>query len=106
METQINLCLSDFTIRINEGAYKGCTDPMKGINQSYVKTPTKQFDDVSFGKNNDGKENDQIFDLSKITSDRKNLSREKQSMLCNVQTEYKLIFDGTIDTWKNNSVDI
>ena len=48
----------------------------------------------------------QKADFSKIISDSKILSNDKQSMLYNVLTEYELLFGGTLGTCKTKPVDI
>ena len=47
-ELKVDLCLSDYTIKVNGGAYKGCMKPMKDVNKVHIKTPIEHFDDGSF----------------------------------------------------------
>ena len=47
-ELQIDPCFSDFSIRVNGGAYEGCTASMREINNSYKIFPSYQLNDASF----------------------------------------------------------
>ena len=42
----------------------------------------------------------QKFDLSRIASDSKNLSSDKQSMIYNSPTKFEFLLCGTLVTWK------
>ena len=45
---QIDLCLPDFTIRLNEGMCKGFTASMRDTNNSHEIIPSNQLDYASF----------------------------------------------------------
>ena len=42
------LCLSDYTIRVNVGAYKGCTESTIDTKNSYVTITSDLLDDARF----------------------------------------------------------
>ena len=47
-EIQIYLCILNFTIIVNVGAYERCTASMRDIKNGYERINTDQFDDASF----------------------------------------------------------
>ena len=47
-EIQIDLCFSDFTIRVNRGAYGRCAITMRDMNKSYERISPNHLDGISF----------------------------------------------------------
>ena len=114
LEIKLDLCFSNYTIKGNGGAYKGCTAPMKYY--------FDLCDDASF-RNEEWRENDHVLDstkctrrildanyqradLSKILSNSKHLNNNKQSILRDVLNKYELLFDGDLGTFNTEPVDI
>ena len=50
--------------------------------------------------------NYQKSDLSKVVSDSKHFSGNKQSMLRDVLNKYEFLFNGTLVNWKTRPVDV
>ena len=114
LELKLDLCFSDYTIKGNEGAYEGCTAPMKD--------PYDLCDDASFRNEEVWErehvldsarrtlrildENYQRADLSKIVSISKDLNDNKTIMLRDVLNKYEFPFDGTLGTRKTRPVHI
>ena len=114
LELKLYLYISDYTIKVDGCAYKGCTAPMRD--------PYDLCDDASF-RNEKLWESEQLInstqrtrrlldakyqkaDLSKFVSDSKHINNNKKSMLRDVLNKYEFLFDGTIGTWKMRPVDI
>ena len=47
-ELQMDICFSDFTIRVNGGAYEECTSSTRDTNNSYKIIPFGQLEDARF----------------------------------------------------------
>ena len=106
LELKLDLCFSDYTIKGNGGAYKGCTAP--------TRNPYNLCDDASF-RNEEVWESEHVLDymrrrrrildesyqranLSKIVSKSKQLNNNEKSMLHEVLNKYELLFDRTLGT--------
>ena len=111
-ELLLDLCLSDYTIRLNGGAYKGWAISMRDMNNSYVWITSDLHYETSF-RDEEIWECEHVLDptrlihrilgakyqksdSSKIVSNSKHLSNDEQSMLYNVLTKYELLFDKTL----------
>ena len=110
LELKLDLCFSDYTIKVNGCAYKGCTAP--------TRDPYDLCDDASF-RNEEVWESEHVLDsmrctrrildakyqradLSQIVSNSKHLNNNKQIMLHDLLTKYEFLLDGTLGTWKKN----
>ena len=114
LELKLNLCLYNYTMKGNGGAYKGCTAHMK---DSY-----NICDDASL-RNGELRKIEHVHDstrrtrrildanyqrekLSKIVSNSKHLNNNEQSMLRDVLNKYILPFNRTLGIWKTKPVDV
>ena len=114
LELKLDFCFSDHTIRVDGGAYKGCTISMKD--------PFDLHDDAIF-RNEELWESEDVLDstrrmrrildaqyqksdLRKIMSNSKHLNNDERIVLYDVLTKYEFIFDGTLGTWKTKPVDL
>ena len=106
LELNIDLCLSNDMIKDNGGAYKGYTAPMK-YSSNLRDNSSFRYEEL-WGKKRvldstrltrtilDTKY--QKSDLSQIVSKSKHLNDNKQSMLHDLLTKYKFLFNGTLGT--------
>ena len=118
-ELQIDLCFSDKTIRVNGGAYEGCTSPMKDFttmmssahshdytfnyeelwerkNVLYTTWPTRCILDGNYEKS----------ELRKVVSNNKKLIDDERYALHNLLSKYEFLFDGTLGTWTTKPINI
>ena len=47
-ELKVDLCISKYIVKLNEGKYEGCMTAMKDVNKVHVKFATEQLDDERF----------------------------------------------------------
>ena len=117
---QLDLFPPDYIIRVNVGAYEGCTASMIDTNNIYVIILSKLLDDARF-RDEELLEIEHVLDatrhtcriydtkyqksdLRKIVLNSKNLSSDEQSMLNDILTKYEFLFDITLGIWKTKPV--